>query len=389
MPRGVVSRLGKGADHQQRRTVWMDVIQRGLAIVGADEDRHTGGPIWLVIHRTFHEVLDNHAECHVTIGNLLDVAGAVNIVVGTLHAAGVFVRKVEVDKLRQRAIRHHAVEVLDEGFGPALVRDVEVVSRIVVIEVWLTVGVVLSHYRKTGQLHEECLAQTLHGTSYIAKINQRIGDVEVVGIQFRRTAISTWWVVEGGWLAGTSVGAVNAGRKHTIFFEADSVAGRIIEDVSALRVVFRLKVLVHQKPSPRFHQKRLLGIVGRRSGSSKLMAGIAFLRIGVIVHRSRKLLRQHLEVEGDAGVLPVRVGTTVRVVVGQAGENPEMTAEIAKLGVEGFVLLQNEHDMLDPRRRPTTYRYDRGVPWRGQHFVVVAGHGCQIQIVARQANLLK
>src|SRR5271157_819920 len=389
MPRGVVSRLGKGADHHQRRTVWMDVIQRGLAIVGADEDRHTRGPIWLVIHRTFHEMLDNHAECYVTIGDLLDVAGAVDIVVGTLHAAGVFVREVEVDELRQRAIRHHPVEVLDEGFGTALVRDVEVVSRIVVIEVWLTVGVLLSHYRKTGQLHKERLPQSLHGTGDITQVHEGAAKVEVVRVQFRRTAISTWWVVEGGWLAGTGVGAVNAGRKHTIFFEANSVAGRIIEDVSALRVVFRLKVLVHQKSAARFHQKRLLGIVGCRSGSSELMAGIAFLRIGVIVHRYRKLLRQHLEVEGDAGVLPVRVGSTVRVVVGQAGENSEMTAEIAKLGVEGFVLLQNEHDMLDPRRRPTTYRHDRGDLWRGQHFAVVVGHGCQIQVVARQANLLK
>src|SRR5208337_5341934 len=204
---------------------------------GADEDRHTGGSVWLVVHRTFHEVLDNHAECYVTVGDLLDGAGAVDIVVGTLHAAGVFVREVEVDELRQRAIGHHPVEVLDEGFGPALVRDVEVISRIVVIEVRLTVGVVLSHYGKTGQLHKERLPQSLHGTGDITQVHEGAAKVEVVLVQFRSAAISTWRVVQGGWLAGTSVGAVNAGRKHTIFFEADSVARRIIEDVSALRVV--------------------------------------------------------------------------------------------------------------------------------------------------------
>ena len=55
---------------------------------------------------------------------------------------------------------HHPVEVSDELLRPALVGDVEVVSRIVVIQVWLTVGVVFAHDGQTRQCHEEGLADT-------------------------------------------------------------------------------------------------------------------------------------------------------------------------------------------------------------------------------------
>ena len=131
MLRCQVAGLGEGADYDQRRPVWMNVIQCGLRIIVRHENSSASVGLAVVIDRAVHDVLHDHADGYVAVGHLLHIARAVAVLVaarlndaafvGSLHATGVVVRHVDIEELRQRPGLHHAVEILVElqGAPPA------------------------------------------------------------------------------------------------------------------------------------------------------------------------------------------------------------------------------------------------------------------------------
>jgi len=68
--------------------------------------------------------------------------------VGRIRLSGVIVGKVDVNEFRDSTFLDHAVEVANKLQSSSLVRDVKIVARIIGIQVWLTVFVLVSENRQ-------------------------------------------------------------------------------------------------------------------------------------------------------------------------------------------------------------------------------------------------
>src|SRR5215471_21787397 len=112
------------------------------------------------------------------------------------------------------------------------------------------------------------------------------------------------------------------------------------------------------------------------------MAGITFFCVGIVVNGGCECARKQLRVQRYSGELSVRVGSSVRVIVRQASERAEVTAEIAQHGVKSFVLMQDEEDMLNFLRGAAANWHDAGV-MNVVYGKVVLQH-CVVEVLSQQ-----
>src|ERR1700730_6789530 len=101
-------------------------------------------------------MLDHHTDGNITGfdllgGGRLDRFSSLLIDsgVGCIRLSGVIVGKIDVNQFRDSTFLNHAVEVANKLQSSALVRDVKIVARVIGIQVWFTVFVLVSENRKT------------------------------------------------------------------------------------------------------------------------------------------------------------------------------------------------------------------------------------------------
>ena len=151
---------------------------------------------------------------------------------------------------------------------------------------------------------------------------------------------------------------------RAVVLERHAVAGRVVEDVAALRVVLRLEVLVDQQAAPGLDQQGLLGVVRGGARGAELVAGIALLGVREVVDglprrcpgpapacwRQLGELRAGERRQCRVLVRQVRcraVRGAVRRIEHQAGVGAEVLGVVAQHRVEGLVLVQDEDHVLD------------------------------------------
>ena len=138
----------------------MDVIQGGLRVVPGDKDRASLAVGRVVVHGTSHDVFDHHAQGNVAVGDLHRRARAGHV--PCLDAPRVIVGLIDVQELRQRPIGDHAIEISAEFLRAALIRDVEVISRIVVVQPRFAVGIVGAQHGQDRRRQEVGLPKPVH-----------------------------------------------------------------------------------------------------------------------------------------------------------------------------------------------------------------------------------
>src|SRR5215467_12364283 len=165
------SRTGIWANDYQRSAMGVDVVERRLGIIIGDENCASISRIIIKVHLASHDVVNNHSERRVAVANLLQWTGSHNFRIRGLDTASMVVRLIDIDKFWQGAGRNHAIKVLDELFCTALVRDVEVISRIVAVQTVFSISVLSAEHRQYWQLHEIGLPQPLGRRGSVASVD--------------------------------------------------------------------------------------------------------------------------------------------------------------------------------------------------------------------------
>src|SRR6516162_8039906 len=122
-----IAGFGKRTNKYHRRAVRMNVIVRRLSVVKSNKNSGPGIGFFVIIHRAFYEVLDDHAECDVAILNLLS-RFRVNRLTGLWinsevcrGFARVIIWQINIEKAGKGPLICHAIEIVDELQSSSLI----------------------------------------------------------------------------------------------------------------------------------------------------------------------------------------------------------------------------------------------------------------------------
>src|SRR5262249_4156098 len=114
---------------------------------------------------------------------------------------------------------------------------------------WLAIRVVPAKNREHRHCHKVELPESLRHRGGVTEVDKRIGHVLIICSKLWVTCVSAQWVGESRGCACAGICSLNANHR-SIILKTHTVSGGVVKDVSAFRIIFRLKVLVNQQTAP-------------------------------------------------------------------------------------------------------------------------------------------